>query len=147
MSRLPFLFSSASSNAVAHVRCTTQTCHRTMNVGQWLAKNFWIFEHFETLVPISQQRLQLEAYDPSHENIPVPPYPPVASISAYLPQRSTGWVKKLVTQYQFCALRTHIAHEVLQGGPKSKWCNASFEDYEPSTVFAYVGRRRTHILA
>ena len=23
------------------------------------------------------------------------PYPPVASISAYLPQRSTGWVKKL----------------------------------------------------
>ena len=49
-----------------------------------------------------------------------------------------------------------IAHGVLQGGPKSKWRNTGFRDYEPSipflfswassSVVAYVGHRPTHIL-
>ena len=68
---------------------------------------FWIFLNFEFssisrfYIPISQQQLQLEAYDPSQEKSYYLPYPTVASISAYLSQRLTGWVKKLVAQYQF----------------------------------------------
>ena len=31
-----------------------------------------------------------------------------------------------------------IAHGVLQGGPKSKWRNTSFGDYEPSTVSVFL---------
>ena len=31
-----------------------------------------------------------------------------------------------------------IAHRVLQGGPKSKWRNSSFGDYEPSTVSVFL---------
>jgi len=31
-----------------------------------------------------------------------------------------------------------IAHSVLQGGPKSKWRNSSFGDYEPSTVSVFL---------
>ena len=31
-----------------------------------------------------------------------------------------------------------IAHGVLQGGPKNKWRNTSFGDYEPSTVSVFL---------
>jgi len=55
-----------------------------------------------------QQQLQLEAYDLSQEKILVPPLSTCRiyiGVSPTTSRRSTGWVKKLVTQYQFCALR------------------------------------------
>ena len=90
--------------------CRAQTCAHSAIEPSTLAKGFLqsvpktfkkfrIFEYIEISRPYISATVTTEAYGPSQENILLPPYPPVASISVYLPQRSTGWVKKLVTRY------------------------------------------------
>jgi len=82
MSRLPFLFSWASSSVVAYVghrptHILPQSHPRWprgfYRVHQKLSKNFKFLSISRFYVSISQQQLQLEACDPTQEKILVPP--------------------------------------------------------------------------
>ena len=92
--------------------CKAQTCIHSATLAKGFLqggpKNFEFLSISRYCVPICQQQLQLEAYDLSQEKILVPPLSTCRryiGVSPTTSRRSTGWVKKLVTQYQFCALR------------------------------------------
>jgi len=117
LSRLPFLFFSASSSAIAYVR------HRTAHI---LALSHpGLVKGFPLGGPKSSKKSNF--------------WPFRKFTSPYLCNRYAAYGKMFYpSPIQLSHVYGPIAHGVLQGGPKSKWRNTSFGDYEPSTVSVFL---------